>query len=125
MPQWLSSTTFNKMSFFEFISDKYIGGYIEQHFGGLFLDRIPVIKKLQWRFVSSARITYGAISEKNKKEMLLPSFTKQFGKIPYSEASIGIENIFKYGRVDLVCRLSHLNPGISPFGIRAKMTFYF
>ena len=122
---WLSSTTFNKMSFFEFISDKYIGGYIEQHFGGLFLDRIPVIKKLQWRFVSSARITYGAISEKNKKEMLLPSFTKQFGKIPYSEASIGIENIFKYGRVDLVCRLSHLNPGISPFGIRAKMTFYF
>jgi hypothetical protein len=122
---WLSSNTFNKMHFFEFISDRYVGGYVEQHFGGLFLNRIPLIKKLQWRFVSSGRITYGAISERNKKEMLLPSFTKQFGKTPYSEATIGIENIFKYGRIDLVCRLSHLNPEISPFGIRAKMTFYF
>ncbi len=122
---WLSTTTFNKLNYFEFISDKYVGGYVEQHFGGLFFDRIPYVKKLKWRIVSSGRITYGSISSRNTKEMLLPTFTKTFGKTPYGEATIGIENIFKLVRIDVVYRLSHLDPNVSPFGIRARMTFNF
>jgi hypothetical protein len=57
--------------------------------------------------------------------MLLPSFTKSFGNIPYTEAAVGVENIFKLIRVDLVWRLTHLDPGASPLGIRARMTFNF
>jgi hypothetical protein len=119
------TTTFNKLNYFEFISDKYVGGYIEQHFGGLIFNRIPLIKKLKWRLVGSSRITYGSISSKNTREMLLPSFTKSFGNIPYTEAAVGVENIFKLIRVDLVWRLTHLDPGASPLGIRARMTFNF
>lgn len=122
---WLLTSTFNKLNFFEFISDKYVGGYVEQHFGGMIFDRIPYVKKLKWRLVGSSRITYGSISAKNTKEMLLPSFTKKFGNVPYAEASVGIENIFKLVRVDLVWRLTHLDPGMSPLGIRARMTFNF
>ena len=122
---WLMTTTFNKLNFFEFISDKYVGGYIEQHFGGLIFNRIPLIKKLKFRLVGSSRITYGSISSKNTREMLLPSFTKSFGNIPYTEAAVGVENIFKLIRVDLVWRLTHLDPGASPLGIRARMTFNF
>ena len=122
---WLYTNSFNRMSYFEFISDRYVGGFIEQHWQGLLFDRIPLIKKLKWRLVTTGRITYGAISQRHNEVMNIPSFTKQFGKIPYAEASVGIENIFKLGRVDLVWRLTHLYPGIAPLGIRARWSFAF
>ncbi len=122
---WFQSTTFNRMNFFEFISDKYIGAYAEQHFGGLMLDRIPLLKKLQWRWVASGRLLYGAISQRNIDEMILPETTKSFGNIPYSEASIGLENIFKVLRIDAVWRLSHLDNTMSPLGVRGKLVFIF
>lgn len=122
---WLYTNSFNRMSYFEFISDRYVGGFIEQHWQGLLFDRIPLIKKLQWRLVTTGRITYGAISQRHNEVMIIPSFTKQFGNIPYAEASVGIENIFKLGRIDLVWRITHLEPGISPLGIRARWSFAF
>lgn len=122
---WLYTNSFNRMSYFEFISDRYVGGFIEQHWQGLLFDRIPLIKKLKWRLVTTGRITYGAISQRHNEMMIIPSFTKQFGNVPYAEASVGIENIFKLGRVDLVWRITHLAPGIPPLGIRARWSFAF
>ena len=122
---WLLTSTFNKLNFFEFISDRYLGGLIENHWEGLLFDRLPLIKKLKWRLVTVGRFTYGSISDKNIREMLLPTNTKQFGKIPYAEASVGIENIFKVFRVDLVYRITHLDQGMSPFGVRARFAFTF
>ncbi|MEN9998356.1 MAG: hypothetical protein RI922_1346 [Bacteroidota bacterium] len=122
---WLLTSTFNKLNYFEFISDKYVGGFVENHWEGLLFDRIPLIKKLQWRLVTTGRITYGAISSRHSSEMILPSFTKQFGKVPYAELAVGIENIFKVGRVDLVWRVTHLDPGMSPLGIRARWALNF
>jgi len=122
---WLLTSTFNKLNYFEFISDKYVGGLIENHWEGLLFDRIPLIKKLKWRLVTTGRITYGSISDRHKAEMELPSFTKKFGNVPYAEFAVGIENIFKVGRVDLVWRLTHLDPGMSPLGIRARWALNF
>jgi hypothetical protein len=122
---WFQSNAFNRMNFFEFISDKYVGAYAEQHFGGFFLNKVPVIKSLKWRLVASGKMVYGSISEKNKKEMILPVTSTSFGKIPYSEASIGVENIFKFLRLDLVWRLSHLGQNTSPLGIRGKLVLIF
>jgi hypothetical protein len=122
---WLYTNSFNRMSYFEFISDRYVGGFVEQHWQGLLFDRIPLIKKLKWRLVTTGRITYGQISQRHNAVMLIPNFTRQFGNVPYAEASIGIENIFKLGRVDLVWRLTHLYPGIAPVGIRARWSFAF
>ena len=48
---WLYTNSFNRMSFFEFISDRYVGALVEQHWQGLFFDRIPLVKKLKWRLV--------------------------------------------------------------------------
>jgi len=122
---WFQSNAFNRMNFFEFISDRYVGAYAEQHFGGFFLNKVPGIRSLKWRLVASGKMVYGAISEKNKQEMILPSSTNSFGNIPYSEASLGVENIFKFLRVDLVWRLSHLDENTSPLGIRGKLVFIF
>jgi hypothetical protein len=117
---WLLTSTFNKLNFFEFISDKYVGAFVENHWEGLLFDRIPLIKKLKWRLVTTGRITYGSISSRHNVEMQLPEFTKKFGAIPYAELSVGIENIFKLARIDLVYRVTHLTPDISPIGIRAR-----
>jgi hypothetical protein len=122
---WLLTSTFNKLNYFEFISDKYVAGLLEQHWQGLLFDRIPLVKKMKWRLVTTGRIVYGSINEKHSGVMILPTFTKQFGNIPYTELAAGIENIFKFGRIDLVYRATHLDPGMSPFGIRARMTFSF
>lgn len=122
---WLYTNAFNRMSYFEFISDRYVGGFFEHHWQGLLFDRIPLMKKLKWRLVTGGRITYGAISPRHTAAMIIPSFTKQFGGIPYAEASVGIENIFKLGRVDLVWRITHLEQGILPLGIRARWSFIF
>jgi hypothetical protein len=125
---WLLTSTFNKLDFFEFISDRYVGGFIENHWEGLFFDRIPLIKKLKWRLVTTGRITYGSISERHSQEMSLPSFTKQFGKIPYAEVAVGIENIFKVGRVDVVYRLTHNAPDtkfINHLAVRARFSLVF
>ena len=117
---WLTTSTFNKLNFFEFISDKYVGAFVENHWEGLLFDRIPLIKKLKWRLVTTGRITYGSISSRHNAEMQIPEFTKKFGAIPYAELSVGIENIFKLARIDLVYRVTHLTPDISPIGIRAR-----
>ncbi len=122
---WLLTSAFNKLNYFEFVSDKYVGAYLEHHFQGLILDRVPLIKKLKWRLIAGGRTVYGDIDNRHTAEMLLPDFTKKFGKVPYAEANFGIENIFKVGRVDLVWRITHLDPGMNPLGIRARWTFIF
>ena len=51
----------------------------------------------------------------------LPS-TFAFDKAPYIEASVGIANIFKVVRIDVVKRLSYLDhPNISTWGIRTRI----
>jgi hypothetical protein len=122
---WLYTNSFNRMSYFEFISDRYVGGLVDQHWEGLLFDRIPLMKKLKWRLVTTGRITYGQISQRHQSAMLIPEFTKQFGNTPYVELAAGIENIFKIGRVDVVWRVTHLEPGMSPIGVRARWAFNF
>lgn len=121
---FLFKNAFNMMNYFEFISDKYVDAFIENHWGGLFLDLIPGVRKLQLRFVSSVRSTWGTLSNKNQREMILPNFTKSFGNIPYVECSVGIENILKVLRIDVFYRATHQISNQSPFGVRARIEFY-
>lgn len=122
---WLLTSTFNKLNFMEFISDKYVTGFVENHWEGLFFDRIPLVKKLNLRLVTTGRILYGDISQKHEQAMLIPDFVKRFNGIPYMETSVGIENILKVIRVDVVWRMTHPIPGQSPFGIRARYALNF
>jgi hypothetical protein len=127
---WLYPNAFNKMNFFEFISDQYVTGLLENHWDGLFFDRIPLVKKLKLRLVTTARVVFGSIDQKHSTEMLLPDFTKQFGTTPYVEVGAGIENILSVGRIDVFWRLTHLEPGvkvtdISNFGVRARYSLNF
>ncbi len=122
---WLMTSAFNKLNFLEFISDQYVEAYIENHWDGFFFNRTPLLKKLKIRLVSSGRIAYGNLSSRHESSMLYPSFVRFFDKVPYAEGTIGIENIFKFFRVDLVWRMTHNDPGSNPLGIRGRLTLNF
>jgi len=112
---------FNMMNYYEFVSDRYISVFAEQHFEGFFLNRIPLFRKLKWREVISGKGVIGSLDEENAGIMKFPLGLSGLSK-PYLEASAGIENIFKFIRIDAMWRLSYLdNPDISEFGIRAQL----
>lgn len=103
-----NSNAFNTMNYFEFVSDKYVAVRAEHHFDGLLFNKIPLFKKLKWRELVGFNAIYGSFSEKNIDQMLLPDMTYAFDTRPFAEAYVGIENIFKFVRVDAIWRLSYL-----------------
>jgi hypothetical protein len=122
---YLITNTFNMLNFYEFISDQYATGYFEQHWNGFFLDRVPGVKKLKWRLVTGVKGTIGSIGEQHSQLVAMPSFVNRFNNKPYLESAIGIENIFKVFRVDMVYRMSHQIPGVSPLGVRMRFAINF
>ncbi|HEX8549190.1 MAG TPA: DUF5686 family protein, partial [Cytophagaceae bacterium] len=128
---YYTNRAFNLMNFFEFISDNYATLKYRHYFEGLFFNRIPLVKKLKWRFLTAGNIAYGPVTNKNLE--LIPRqdiFGKQTPRFyslsdtPYVEVGYGIENIFKIFRVDAYHRLTHLgNPGAKRFGVKFSVQF--
>jgi len=116
---------FNLMNYYEFISDEYATGHIIYHMEGLFLNRIPAIRKLKWREVAQFKAAVGHTSSANKLYNQLPLGSYFISK-PYLEAGVGIENIFRIIRVDAVWRLFYNDhPNVKPFGVLVSMNFDF
>lgn len=123
--------TYNLMNYGEFVSDRYVSLQYQHHFEGLLLNRIPLMRKLKWRLVGSANVIYGSLSQANKDinapvtpggEETLP--LGYFGNSPYVELAYGVENIFKFFRVDFVHRLTYLdNPDVRKFGVMFSFQF--
>jgi hypothetical protein len=129
--------SYNLMNFLEFVSDQYVSISIDHNFNGFFFNKIPLLKHLKLRDVMSFKALYGNISDANNP-LVTPGLVQfpvdQFGnqstftldKVPYMEMSVGVSNIFKLFRIDLVRRLSYLNnPNVSEYGIRARFKFDF
>ena len=103
---------FNLMQFMEFASDQYVAVHLSHHFDGLILDRIPLINKLKWRSFIFGKGLLGSISDaNNQQEYLFPSELSGIQK-PYYEVGFGLENIFKFARMDFVWRLT---PGVDQY----------
>ncbi len=129
--------SYNLMNFLEFVGDHYESVNIDQHFQGFFFNKIPLFKKLKWREVASFKGIWGGVSDENNPGLHpnlyqfpvdgngLP-ITHALGKTPYVEGSVGIENIFKFIRIDLVRRFTYLDdPQVAKWGIRTLVQFDF
>jgi hypothetical protein len=115
---FFNSRAFNSMNFFEFVSDEYVTFRGEYHFEGFFLNKIPLFQKLKWRELIGINGLVGRFDDANLNEMLLPARTYALDNRPFAEAYIGVENIFKFIRVDAIWRLSYLDqPNARKFGI--------
>ncbi|TXB67939.1 DUF5686 and carboxypeptidase-like regulatory domain-containing protein [Phaeodactylibacter luteus] len=127
---------FNMMTRYEFASDTYASLLLEHHFDGFFLNRIPLLRKLNFRSYATFKAVMGSISQANRDanrlnlfepttENTYPGFRAP-DKRPYMEASVGIENILKVFQIEAVWRLSYLdNPQARRFGLRGGVAFYF
>lgn len=103
------TNAFNLMDYQEFVSDSYVSLFLEHHFQGFFLNKIPLFRKLKWREIAGVRLLKGTFSEENHNSLLLPGEMRGLGKAPYTEFSAGLENIFKIIRVDAVWRFNYNN----------------
>ena len=119
-------TAFNLMNFFEFVSDEYASLSWTHHFNGLFLNKIPLMQKLKWREVASVRGVWGRLNSDSPTELDFPTTLFTLNDKPYWEGGVGIENILKVLRVDVLWRGAYLeNPDIAKWGIRGMFVFQF
>ncbi len=122
---FFDETSFNTMNYFEFVSDEWVSLYYTHRFDGFFLNRIPLLRKLKWREVIWGKGLIGNLSAVNRSYSEFPEGMHTLGK-PYIEAGAGIENIFKFLRVDGVWRLSYLDhPDIAKFQVMFGMQVFF
>ncbi len=110
---------FNMMRYYEFVSDEFVSIALFHHFEGLFLNKVPLLRKLKWREVATFKAVLGSVNAKNRQTLLFPSTLSSLDKGPYAEASAGIENIFKVFRIDAFWRLNYQLPrAIDNFGFK-------
>jgi hypothetical protein len=122
--------TYNMMNFMEFVSDRYISLNMEQSFYGFFTNKIPLIKKLKLRELATIKVIYGQVSDRNQPTTgsglyKFPTYadgtplTYTLESKPYVEAGVGIANIFKVLRVELIRRFTYLDhPQTNKYGVR-------
>ncbi|AMR32609.1 hypothetical protein A0256_14845 [Mucilaginibacter sp. PAMC 26640] len=127
--------SYNLMNFQEFVSDHYASIAIDHNFNGFLFNRVPLLRKLKLREVIDFKALWGGVRSENDPTnngslLRFPSGanggTYSLGSTPYAEGSIGVGNIFKVLRVDLVKRFTYLdNPGAPKYGVRAFVKFDF
>lgn len=130
--------SYNLMNFLEFVSDHYVSVNIDHNFNGFFLNKIPLIRSLKLREIISFKAIYGGLRDENNPEKTttglykMPLYenglqrTYSLSKTPYIEGSVGLGNIFKLIRLDLVKRFNYLDhPEVSEWGIRTRVKLDF
>lgn len=130
---FFAHVTYNLMDYGEFVSDRYAALHYSHHFEGLLLNRIPLMRKLKWRLVGTSNVILGGMSSMNKAliaerpddDALQIGFLSR--GLPYIELGYGVENIFKFFRVDFIHRLTYLdkskNPDVRKFGVLFSFQF--
>jgi hypothetical protein len=129
--------SYNLMNFLEFVSDHYASLDVQYYMNGFLFNKIPLLKKLKLREVFSFKGLIGGLRDENNPA-LNPTLYRfpvdeqgkpisyTLSREPYIEGSVGVANIFKLLRVDLVKRFTYLdNPNVSEWGIRARFRLDF
>ena len=125
-----NANSFNLMNYFEFVTDRSVSLRLDQHFEGLLLNSLPLVRGLNWRLVATANVLYGSLSNANtrqprrgpdgREQLPIPSL----GRLPYVEVGYGVENIFKFVRVDFIHRVTYRDsPDATTFGIKVGAQF--
>ena len=89
------------------------------------------MKKLNWRLLATGNVILGGMRDENRN--LISKHTADgeetlsagyFTGQPYIELGYGVENIFRFLRIDFIHRLSYLdNPNVRNFGVFFTIQF--
>ena len=129
--------SYNMMNFLEFVTDQYTSLMIDHNFNGFFFNKLPLTKHLNIKEIVSCKVLYGNLTKNNDPAQQSDLFklpvaadgtklTYTLGNVPYIEGSVGVGNIFKIFRIDLVRRFTYLdNPNVSKYGVRMRFRLDF
>ncbi|GAB3940185.1 DUF5686 and carboxypeptidase-like regulatory domain-containing protein [Spirosoma harenae] len=122
---------YNLMNYFEFVTDRWATAQFEHNFNGLLFNRLPLLRRLKWRELVTAKVLVGSVTNANLAMIPATNASGQtvegFSSLngtPYIEVGYGIDNIFKVLRVDAIHRLTYRdNIGrtgipVTPFAIK-------
>ncbi|NCD71506.1 DUF5686 and carboxypeptidase-like regulatory domain-containing protein [Mucilaginibacter agri] len=133
----LQLQSYNLMNFLEFVSDHYASVNLDHNFNGFFFNKVPLLKDLKLREIIDVKALWGGVRPENNPDnnpalLQYPvndqgvATTHALNNGPYIEGSVGVGNIFKILRLDMVRRFTYLdNPGAPKWGVRALVKFDF
>lgn len=134
----LAPDSYNLMNDLEFVSDQFLKFSIVHRFEGFFLNKVPFLKRLKVRELVSFKTFFGGLRPQNYPDRNPDLFrfpmdevtgdptTFALRRTPYMEASVGLENIFNFLRVEYVKRLSYLDhPDVKKAGVRFSVKLGF
>ena len=123
------------MNRFEYISDRYAGFSLEHNFEKKLLNLLPFLRKTPLRQFWNIKAVWEDLSTNNKKENLQDFANYRFRSLRgngYVEAGTGIDNIFRYFRLDCVWRFAppqkaflNTQNSITNFGVFGSFHFQF
>lgn len=124
---YYSANSFNLMTRFEYLSDRYAGINIEHIIGSGIFKFIPLTRKLKWRQFWNVKSVWGNLGEANNELNNDKNQFKTLRNKPYVEVGTGIDNILKVIRLDFIWKLSPADNSInaSNFGIFGSFHFQF
>jgi hypothetical protein len=128
---FFAHVTYNLMDYGEFVSDRYATMHYSHHFEGFLLNSLPLLRKLKWRLVGTSNVIFGGMSTMNRALVADEGDDQAIGFLsrgkPYVEVGYGVENIFRFFRVDFIHRLTYLdkdrNPDVRRFGVLFSFQF--
>ncbi|WP_172826757.1 DUF5686 family protein [Flammeovirga sp. SJP92] len=121
-------TSYNLMDFGEFMSDRYVGLRMFHHFEGLFINRIPIVKKMNIKAFGIANLLWGGVSDANLAANVNPwdrdeaSFKSLDPSKPYVEVGGGVENIFRMLKVMFLYRATYQEDASRKYGVMFAIT---
>lgn len=99
----LSPEAFNLLRLFENVTDEWAKATVEWHGEGVAFNHLPLVRRLGWREVVSARGIAGRWDSRHESLLALPEGTTGLNG-RYLECGAGFENIFGFLRVEGVWR---------------------
>ena len=96
-----SITSFSLLNFYELVTDRWVRGNAEWHAEGLLFNHLPVLRRMQLREFTGIKAVVGGWSSRHEALLELPEGTSGLSA-PYAEWSIGVENIFRFLKVEAV-----------------------
>lgn len=129
--------SYNMMNFMEFVADRFAGAKLEHNFNGSILNKIPLISRMKMREFLTFKILYGDLSRSNRpgnenQVMVFPQDSEGNNTMymlthkPYIEGGVGVGNILRFLRIDVIKRFSYRDhPKAPDIGVRMRIDFDF
>ena len=114
---FMTPESFNLLNPLELVTDEWVKASVEWHLEGFFLNHIPLLRRIGLREVAGVKSIVGSWDAKHEGLVALRDGTNGISA-PYTECSLGIENIFRFLRIDAVWRTDREFGTADSWGIR-------